>query len=92
MRVYAEIYKGFVVGFHERADLLRPEFVDRIAIRIDMLASPPAMGAEWTGRRFQSPSRPNPNLQPPPPTDREVLEETRAAVDRILDLLTPGPP
>ena len=93
MRKYAEVMRGFVVGFHERDDLTRPLFqLPRFAIRIDMLANPPALHDEFDGRRFKAPTRENPNLLPPPPTDREILEETRAAVDRILDLLNPGPP
>ena len=88
MRKYAEIHRGFVVGFHDRPDERKPEFVaPRFVVRIDDLPSEPAIGDEWDGRRFTAPTRPNPNLDPPPPADREILEETRATVERILQLL-----
>jgi len=94
MRKYAEIYHGFVVGFHQRTDKLVPEFVPpRFAVRIDRLPVVPVIGDEhFGGKSFGPPSRPNPNLAPPPETDREILEETRKLVEQILTLLTPGPP
>ena len=83
MRIYAEIYRSFVVGFHERNDMRRPEFeAPRIAVRVDMLTQQPSIGDEWTGRNFIVPSRPNPNLAPPPATDRELLEQILAIVEQ----------
>ena len=83
MRKYAEIFKGFVVAFAERDDEVRPEYAgSRSAIRIDMLINQPVAGDEWTGRRFQSPTRPNPNLAPPPPSDRQLLERILAIVEQ----------
>ena len=94
MRKYAEIYSGFIVGKHERSDKRVPEFEPpRFAVRIDNLPSEPAIGDEhFGGTSFGSPTRPNPNLIPPPPTDRALLEEIRTDVESILALLTPGPP
>ncbi len=93
MRKYAEIKAGFVVGIHARDDMHRPEFVwPKIAVRIDMLSTQPKIGWYFDGRRFASPGigQPrNPNLDPPPPSNRKLLEETRAAVARILELLEP---
>jgi len=82
MRKYAEVHQGFVIGFHERDDMRRPEFVGSIAVRIDMLNPQPSIGDEWDGRQFKAPTRPNPNLAPPPLTNRQLLE-------RILELLEP---
>ncbi len=88
MREYAEIHAGFVVGIHERDDMRRPEFSGRTAIRIDMLATQPKIGWHFDGRRFFPPdptTQPrNRNLDPPPPTDRALLEQTRALVEQIL--------
>ncbi len=96
MRKYAEIQAKFVVGFHERDDMRRPEFSGRIAIRVDMLTTQPEIGWYFDGSRFFSPdpsTQPhNVNLDPPPPTDRALLEETRKLVEQILALVTPGPP
>jgi len=90
MRRYAEIYRKFIVGFHERDDTDRPKFADRVAIRVDMLATQPQIGWYFDGRRFAAPGPDQPrnvNLDPPPPSDREVLEQTRTAVQRILAIL-----
>jgi len=92
MREYAEVHRGFVVGFHKRDDTEVPQFMGRVAIRVDKLRPKPNVGDEYANGVFIAPTRPNPNLEPPPPTDREILEKTREAVDRILDLLRPGPP
>jgi len=94
-RKYAEIMNGFVVDKIQRpdGDGLVPEFVaPRFAIRIDNLPSEPEIGWEYDGINFFPPTRPNPNLIPPPPTDRDLLEEIRADISSILALLTPGPP
>ena len=79
---YAEIYRGFVVGKHLRDDARVPEFVPpRFAVKIrdeedddfdDITAN---IGDEFTRGRFRIPTRPNPNLEPPVSTDRELLEE-----------------
>ena len=93
MRKYAEINKGFVVGFHEREDKRVPEFLGRSAVRVDTLPNEPAIGDEhFGGTSFGPPARPNPNLDPPPETNREVLDEIRGTVNEILALLAPGPP
>jgi len=92
MRRYAEIYRNFVVGKHDRDDMSRPEFVGRIAIRIDQLTNQPKIGWHFDGRRFAAPAagQPrNPNLDSPRPSSRELLEETRDAVARILAILEP---
>jgi len=88
---YAEVNNGFVVGFHERTDSRVPEFSPpRIAVKV----TPPfpTIGDEYDGTFFFPPTRPNPNLLPPPETNREILEETRKLVEQILTKLTPGPP
>jgi len=94
MREYAEVYRGFVVGFHKRSDMRRPEFSGRLAVRVDMLVTPPEVGWYFDGRRFAAPdpaTQPrNSNLDPPPATDRQVLEETRDAVNRIIDWINTG--
>jgi len=96
---YAEIHKGFVVGYHERDDHRVPEFAGSIAVKVedeeddDFPDVPSSIGDEYLNGQFIAPTRPNPNLEPPPLTDREVLDETRAAVDRIIEMLKrPGPP
>lgn len=95
---YAEINRGFVVGFHERDDHRPPVLAGRKVVKVrddDDVAFktiPVNMGDEYKDEQFRAPTRPNPNLEPPPPTDREILEETRDAVNRILDILSPGPP
>jgi len=93
MRKYAEIYNGFVIGKPERTDKRVPEFEPpRFAIRIDDLAGEPAIGDEhFGGTNFGAPTRPNPNLAPPPETNREILEETRELVQQVLALLPPRP-
>jgi len=92
MRKYAEVHIGFVVGFHTREDERVPEFAGRSAIRVDNLATEPSIGDEWTGRDFISPTRPNPNLDPPLDSNREILEETRELVREILAALPGGSP
>lgn len=96
MRKYAEIYRDFVVGFHERDDMRRPDFVrPRFAVRVDQLTTQPEIGWYFDGRRFTAPGPDQPhnvNLDPPPDTDRKVLEDTRTTVEAILALLQPGPP
>lgn len=96
MREYAEINAEFVVGFHKRDDDRVPEFVGRTAIRVDELAIRPEIGWFFDGRNFEAPdpnTQPhNVNLDPPPESEREIVEETREVVKRILALLQPGPP
>ena len=95
MRRYAEIYRSFVIGFHERDDMRRPEFVgNRIAVRVDQLATQPELGWYFDGRRFFAPDATQPrnvNLDPPPPSDRVLLEETREIVQQILAKLRQAP-
>jgi len=90
MRRYAEVKDGFVIGFHERNDKRIPEFSGRIAVLVKVPF--PSIGDEYDGTTFFPPTRPNPNLAPPPETNREILEETRRLVEQILTQLTPGPP
>jgi len=97
MKEYAEISQGFVVGFHKRMDHRVPEFSGRIAIKVkdsdDAFPDIPAnIGDEFKNGQFISPTRPNPNLDPPPPTDRQIIEETLEIVKLILARLSPGPP
>lgn len=93
MRKYAEVYQGFVVDNRlERSDKRVPEFESpRIAVRIDNLPSEPSIGDEhFGGTNFGAPTRPNPNLVRRE-TDREILEEIKETVNKIL-LGLPGPP
>ena len=85
MRKYAEIHTDFVVGFHERDDMRRPEFSGRIAIRVDQLAEQPQIGWHFDGRRFAAPGPGQPrnrNLDPPAPTDRQLLERILAILEQ----------
>jgi hypothetical protein len=91
MRKYAEVNKGFVVGFHKRSDKRIPEFVPpRFAIRVDNISPQPKVGDEYDGR-FGPPTKPNPNLEVPE-TNKEILEETRELVKELINILTPGGP
>jgi len=94
MRKYAEIINGFVVDNNVvRPDKRIPEYAPpRFAVRIDNLPSEPEIGWEYDGTDFFPPTRPNPNLTPPPPTNRELLLDIQATVNEILQKVTPGPP
>jgi len=97
MKEYAEISQGFVVGFHKRNDHRVPEFSGRFAVKIKdddptFPDIPANIGDEYANGQFISPTRPNPNLDPPPPTDRAIIEETLEIVKLILARVTPGPP
>lgn len=94
MRVYAEVYRGFVVDNNVRRDDDRvPEFSGRIAVRIDDLPTRPSIGDEHLGgTNFSAPTRPNPNLDPPPKQEAEILEEIRGIVRRILRVVDPPGP